>query len=65
MVSKVTLDEVSVRLCTSSQQAVDLVEWWRWVCVARTSLAVLAWLAVVPDPHTDALLDSLQHSHHK
>lgn len=48
----------------SKEKAVDLVEWWRWVCVARTSLAVLAWLAVVPDPHTDALLDSLQHSHH-
>ncbi|KAK8375589.1 hypothetical protein O3P69_008416 [Scylla paramamosain] len=49
----------------SEEKASDLVDWWRWMCVARTSLAVLAWLAVVPDPHTDALLDALQHSHNK
>ncbi|MPC31819.1 transmembrane protein 237A-like isoform X2 [Portunus trituberculatus] len=49
----------------SEEKVSDLVDWWRWMCVARTSLAVLAWLAVVPDPHTDALLDALQHSHSK
>ncbi|XP_064093030.1 neurofilament heavy polypeptide-like isoform X2 [Macrobrachium nipponense] len=38
----------------------ELVSWWRWICVARSSTALLAWLAVVPDPHTDALLDSIQ-----
>ncbi|XP_045606165.2 uncharacterized protein [Procambarus clarkii] len=41
----------------------ELVEWWRWVCVARSSLALLAWLAMVPDPHTDALLDMIQELH--
>ncbi|KAG0720711.1 hypothetical protein GWK47_047915 [Chionoecetes opilio] len=49
----------------SEEKASDLVDWWRWVCVGRTSLAVLAWLAVTSDPHTDALLDALQHNHHK
>ncbi|XP_076043433.1 uncharacterized protein LOC143026614 [Oratosquilla oratoria] len=33
-----------------------VLEWWKWICVSRTALAVLGWLAVVPDPHTDALL---------
>ncbi|XP_068210887.1 nucleolar protein dao-5-like [Palaemon carinicauda] len=37
----------------------ELVSWWRWICVARSSTALMAWLAVVPDPHTDALLDSI------
>lgn len=44
----------------SEKEVTELVMWWRWVCVARSSLAVLAWLAVVPDPHTDALLDFIQ-----
>ncbi|XP_063608034.1 uncharacterized protein LOC134782464 [Penaeus indicus] len=42
------------------EQIGDLVDWWRWMCITRSLLAVLAWLAVVPDPHTDALLDYLK-----
>ncbi|KAG7154021.1 putative Transmembrane protein 237-like [Homarus americanus] len=46
----------------STKEVTDLMDWWRWICVAR-SLSVLAWLAVVPDPHTDALLDYIQDFH--
>ncbi|KAK4299774.1 hypothetical protein Pmani_027971 [Petrolisthes manimaculis] len=43
------------------EEVTEYVDWWRWVCVARTCLVVLAWLAVVPDPHTDSLLHALDH----
>ncbi|KAF2361810.1 Transmembrane protein 237 [Trinorchestia longiramus] len=38
------------------------IGWYAWMCLARTATNLLAWLAVVPDPHTDALLNKLNNS---
>ncbi|XP_018021923.1 uncharacterized protein LOC108678091 [Hyalella azteca] len=37
------------------------VGWYGWMCLARTIANILAWLAVVPDPHSDALAAKLNH----